>query len=81
MEGDSSGMKLKLSKTEDLKKMKIADLDKYIAEVKKQQYEFTHAVATNKEKQTHQSKMLKKAIARANTLKSIASAQAQGKEQ
>ncbi len=74
-------MKLKLTKLDELKKMKIADLDKYIAEVKKQQYEFTHAVATNKEKQTHQSKLLKKAIARANTLKSIANAQVEGKEQ
>jgi ribosomal protein L29 len=74
-------MKLKLTKLDELKKMKTADLDKYIAEVKKQQYEFTHAVATNKEKQTHQSKLLKKAIARANTLKSIANAQEEGKEQ
>ncbi len=74
-------MKLKLTKLDELKKMKTADLDKYIAEIKKQQYEFTHAVATNKEKQTHQSKLLKKAIARANTLKSIANAQVEGKEQ
>ncbi len=74
-------MKLKLTKLDELKKMKSTDLDKYIAEVKKQQYEYTHAVATNKEKQTHQSKLLKKAIARANTLKSIASAQVEGKEQ
>lgn len=74
-------MKLKLTKLDELKKMKTADLDKYISEVKKQQYEFTHAVATNKEKQTHQSKLLKKAIARANTLKSIVNAQVEGKEQ
>ena len=74
-------MKLKLTKLDELKKMKTADLDKYIAEVKKQQYEYTHLIATNKEKQTHQSKMLKKAIARANTLKSIANAQQEGKEQ
>lgn len=74
-------MKLKLTKLDELKKMKPSDLDKYIVEVKKQQYEFTHAVATNKEKQTHQSKLLKKAIARANTLKSIANAQVEGKEQ
>ncbi|MCB9822767.1 50S ribosomal protein L29 [Candidatus Nomurabacteria bacterium] len=74
-------MKLKLTKLDELKKMKTVDLDKYINEVKKQQYEFTHAVATNKEKQTHQSKLLKKAVARANTLKSIANAQQEGKEQ
>lgn len=74
-------MKLKLTKLDELKKMKSSDLDKYIAEVKKQQYEYTHAVATNKEKQTHQSKLLKKAIARANTLKSIAIAQVEGREQ
>ena len=74
-------MKLKLTKLDELKKMKTVDLDKYIKKIKKQQYEFTHAVATNKEKQTHQSKLLKKAVARANTLKSIANAQQEGKEQ
>lgn len=74
-------MKIKLTKLDELKKMNTVDLDKYIAEVKKQQYEHTHLVATNKEKQTHQSKLLKKAIARANTLKSIANAQVEGKEQ
>lgn len=62
-------MKLKLTTYKDLKSKKSADLDKYITDTKKQLSELTHLISTNKDKQTHQVKQLKRVVAQAKTIK------------
>ena len=62
-------MKVKISSMDELKKLKTADLDKYVKSIDSQLTELNHLVATNKDKQTHIFKQLKKSKARANTLK------------
>ena len=65
-------MKLKIPTAKDLRTKKPADIDKIIIELEAQQTEHNHALYTNKDKQTHQIKVLKKAVARAHTIKTAA---------
>ncbi len=65
-------MKLKLLTLEELRAKKPAEVDTYIAQLYTQQTEHNHALYTNKDKQTHQVKLIKKAIARAYTVQSAA---------
>ena len=66
-------MKIKTLTAKELREKKPADIDKYIVELELQQVEHNQALYTNKDKQTHQVKLLKKAIARAYTIKTAAS--------
>ena len=66
-------MKLQILTAKELHAKKPADIDKYIIELEAQQTEHNHDLYTNKDKQTHQIKVLKKAIARAYTIKTAAS--------
>lgn len=61
-------MKLKTLTVKELRSKKPAEIEKYITELKQSQTELNHAIYTNKEKQTHQVSVLKKAVARAKTL-------------
>lgn len=70
-------MKIKISLVKDLAGKKPAELDAYVTDLQKQLAELLHQIALNKEKQTHQIGMLKKAIAKAHTVKTTIS---QGKE-
>lgn len=65
-------MKLNLITTKELRAKKSADIEKYITKLEQTQTEHNHALYTNKDKQTHQIKLIKKAIARAHTIKSSA---------
>lgn len=61
-------MKLKLSSTKDLRSKKPAELEKYITELRSNQAELLHAIATGKDKQTHQLGRIRRSIATAKTL-------------
>lgn len=61
-------MKLKTLTIKELRTKKSNEIEKYILELKKSQTELNHAIYTNKEKQTHQVGVIKKAIARAKTI-------------
>lgn len=61
-------MKLKLTPVKDLRGKKPAEIEAYVAELKKQQAELNHALYTNKDSQTHQVGQIKKAIAQARTI-------------
>lgn len=61
-------MKLKTFTTKELRAKKATEIEKYIVELKKSQSELNHALYTNKEKQTHQVSVIKKAIARAHSI-------------
>lgn len=63
-------MKLKTFTTKELRTKKPAEIETYIAELKKNQIELHHAIHTNKENKTHQVGVIKKAIARAKTVQS-----------
>lgn len=63
-------MKLKITPVKDLRTKKPAELAKYVSELRVAQTELSHGLATNKEKQTHQVKLIKKAIATAQTVAS-----------
>lgn len=71
-------MKLTILTISDLRSKKSEELAKYIAELRKQQSELIHAIALQKEKQTHQLSVIKRAIAQAKTIQQQS---AQGKEQ
>lgn len=68
-------MKVKTLSVKELRTKKPAEIEKYIAEIKASQAELNHAIYTNKEKQTHQVGMLKKAVARAKTILAAQSAE------
>jgi large subunit ribosomal protein L29 len=61
-------MKFKLLSTKELRAKKAAELDKYLAELRQNYTDLHHAVATNKDKQTHQLGQIKKTVARVNTI-------------
>lgn len=61
-------MKIKTLTVKELRTKKPAEIEKYIAELKKSQIELDHAIYTNKENKTHQVGIVKKAIARAKTI-------------
>jgi ribosomal protein L29 len=61
-------MKFSALTNTDLRSKKPAELEAYINEVNSSLAELRHALATNKEKQTHQVKVIKKSIARAKTV-------------
>lgn len=61
-------MKLKTLTIKELRAKKPAELEKYIAELKKSQSELHHAIYTNKESKTHQVGVIKRAIAQAHTV-------------
>jgi len=61
-------MKLKVLTTKELRSKKPAELTAYITEMKKNYVEFVHAVVLNKEKQTHQAGVMRRAIAQAKTI-------------
>ncbi len=63
-------MKLKTLTIKELRAKKPAELEKYIVELENTQTEHNHALYTNKDNQTHQVKLIKKAIARAYTVQS-----------
>lgn len=63
-------MKLKITPVKDLVSKKPAELTAYVTELKLQHVELTHQIALGKEKQTHQLKQLKRAIAQAHTVQS-----------
>lgn len=71
-------MKLKTLTIKELRAKKSSEIEKYISELKKSQTELNHAIYTNKEKQTHQVSLIRKAIARAQT---ILASQAQAGEE
>ena len=73
-------MKLKTFTAKELRTKKPADIDKYIVELEQQQVEHNQALYTNKDNKTHQIKVLKKAIARAYTIKTIETVASTGKE-
>ena len=68
-------MKLKTLTSKELRAKKSADIEKYIIELEQSQVDLNLALNTNKDKQTHQIKIIKKAIARANTIQTELSAQ------
>ena len=70
-------MKLKLTSVKDLTAKKPAEIQSYIAELRKQHVDLTHQIALGKEKQTHQLSQLKRAVAQAHTVLTQA---AKGKE-
>ena len=61
-------MKLKTLTTKDRRTKRSADINKYLIELELQQVDLNLSLNTNKEKQTHQVKVIKKAIARAKTI-------------
>lgn len=63
-------MKIKTLTMKELVTKKPAEIEKYVTELTKTQAELNHALRTGKEKQTHQMKLVKKAIARAKTVQS-----------
>lgn len=62
-------MKLKLSTTKELRGKKPAEIDAYIVEMKNTLAELRREVARNQDNKTHQISLLKKTIARAQTVK------------
>lgn len=70
-------MKISVLTTKELRTKKSADLDKYVADLTKQQTELVHQVSLQKENKTHQLGVIKKAIARAKTIQT----ELEGKEQ
>jgi ribosomal protein L29 len=62
-------MKIKFAALKDLQAKKPAELDTYIAEMKKTSAELMHQIHTGKEKSTHQLGLIKKSIARAYTVR------------
>ena len=68
-------MKLKTLTPKELRTKKPADIEKYIIELEQSQVELNLALNTNKEKTTHQIGIIKKAIARANTIQTELGAQ------
>lgn len=65
-------MKVKTLTIKDLRTKKPSELEKYIAELQKSQAELIHAISINKEKQTHQHSVIRRAIARAKTVQAEA---------
>ncbi|MBP9738415.1 50S ribosomal protein L29 [Candidatus Saccharibacteria bacterium] len=70
-------MKLKTLTPKDLRGKKPAELDAYLLDLQKQQVELTHLLSINKDKQTHQVSIIKRAIAQVKTVQTQV---AQGKE-
>jgi|GEM_PF-6751593 len=68
-------MKLKTLTPKELRTKKPADIEKYIIELEQSQVDLNLALNTNKEKKTHQIGIIKKAIARANTIQTELNAQ------
>lgn len=64
-------MKVKFINLKDLQAKKLAEIDSYIAELKKAHTDLTHSIHTGKEKTTHQLGLIKKSIARAHTVRSM----------
>ena len=71
-------MKIKTLTAKELRAKKPEEIEKYVKELKQTQSEFNHGLYTNKEKQTHQISVIKKAIARAYAIQTELTA---GKEQ
>lgn len=67
-------MKLTILTTKELRSKKPAEIDAYIAQLQNDQIELNHARFTGKETKTHQVAIIKKAIARAYTVKAQANA-------
>jgi len=65
-------MKLKTLTVKELRTKKSADIEKYVIELEHSQIELNHLINTNKDKQTHQISLIKKAIARAKTIQTQA---------
>lgn len=61
-------MKLAILTLKELRSKKPAEIEAYIADLKKSQVELNHSINTNKENKTHQVGVIKKAIARAKTI-------------
>ena len=61
-------MKIKTMAAKELRTKKVGDIEKHVAELKKNLEELNHAIYTNKENKTHQIGVIKKAIARAKTV-------------
>lgn len=61
-------MKIKTLTVKELRTKKLAEIEKYIFELKKSQSELNHEIYTNKETKTHQIGVIRKAIARAKTV-------------
>lgn len=61
-------MKLKLITTKELHTKKPAELAKYLTELKTTLNDLQYQIHTNKDKQTHQLKILKRSIARVKTI-------------
>jgi ribosomal protein L29 len=68
-------MKLKLLTVKELRTKKAADVSTYVAELRQNYVQLQHAIATNKDKQTHQLGQIKKAVARAHTIMNEQAAQ------
>jgi ribosomal protein L29 len=65
-------MKLAILTVKELRSKKPAEVEAYIADLKKSQTELNHNISTNKENKTHQVGVIKKAIARALTIQNVA---------
>lgn len=65
-------MKIKTLSIKDLRAKKPAELEQYVAELKTNQAELVHLMSINKEKQTHQLSVIKRAIAQAKTVQAQA---------
>ena len=70
-------MKLNTLTVKELRTKKPADIEKYLVEMELSQVAHNLGLNTNKEKQTHQVKVIKKAIALAKTVQTEAN---KGKE-
>lgn len=65
-------MKLKTLTTKELRAKKPADISAYLVELELSQVAHNLGLNTNKDKQTHQVEVIKKAIARAKTVQTEA---------
>ena len=63
-------MKIKTLTVKELRTKKPEEVTKYITELQTTMTELIMAISTNKEKQTHQIGLIKKSIAKANTISS-----------
>lgn len=62
-------MKITFAPLKDLQSKNPAELDAYIAEMRKNHAELVQMIHTGKEKSTHQIGLIKKSIARAHTVR------------
>jgi len=61
-------MKSSILTTKELRLKKPEEIASYIAETKAAFADYKHQLSINKQKQTHKLKLMKKAIAKANTI-------------